>query len=352
MMVVIVMAAAIWGIGAVMGTPRRMRAMALGGLWLAVVLAHLVLPADHPLRLATGGDARGWLVLAGLVAVVMAYRAGLSRLRARAAPPAPAPVARGPGAPFHGDELTRYARHILLREIGGPGQRQIKDAKVLVVGAGGLGSASILYLAAGGVGVIGVIDGDVVEASNLQRQIIHTEARLGLPKVFSAAEAVAALNPHVVFRPYHRRLDDTNAAQLIADYDLVLDGCDNFDTRYLINRTCVALGKPLISAAMTPWEGQVSLYDPARGGPCYECVFPTRPAPGTVPSCAEAGVVAPLPGIIGSMMALEAVKEITGAGQGLRGRLLLHDALGGESRMIRTKPRPGCPVCGHLNPGP
>lgn len=247
--------------------------------------------------------------------------------------------------------LDRYARHILLREIGGPGQRRLKDARVLVIGAGGLGAPALLYLAAAGVGTIGVVDDDRVEISNLQRQIIHSDARIGMPKVFSAEVAVRALNPHVDFRPYHRRLDAASAAALIADYDLVLDGTDNFDTRYLVNRVCADLGKPLIAAAITQWEGQISLYDPARGAPCYRCVFPERPAPGLVPTCAEAGVAAPLPGVIGAMMAMEAVKEITGAGEGLRGRLIIHDALYAETRAITARRNPACPDCGGSHAG-
>ena len=237
----------------------------------------------------------------------------------------------------------------MLREIGGPGQRRLKDAKVLVIGAGGLGAPALLYLAASGVGTIGVIDDDVVETSNLQRQVIHTDARIGLPKVRSASEAMRALNPFIEVRPYQRRLDGTLAADLFADYDLILDGSDNFDTRYLANRTAVALGKPLIAAAITQWEGQISLYDPAGGGPCYECVFPVRPAPGAAPSCAEAGVAAPLPGVLGSLMALEAVKVLTGAGDGLRGRLMLFDGLHGENRSITLRKRADCPVCGQVH---
>jgi molybdopterin-synthase adenylyltransferase len=221
---------------------------------------------------------------------------------------------------------------------------------VLVVGAGGLGSPALLYLAAAGGGTIGVIDDDSVEGSNLQRQIIHTDDRIGMPKVQSATIAMRALNPFVELRPYQRRLDAETAAALVADYDLVLDGTDNFDTRYLVNRACAEAGKPLISAAITQWEGQISLYDPAHGGPCYECVFPERPQPGIVPTCAEAGVAAPLPGIIGAMMAMEAVKHITGAGEGLRGRLMIHDALYGETRVIGVKPRPDCPVCRSAQP--
>jgi molybdopterin/thiamine biosynthesis adenylyltransferase len=204
-----------------------------------------------------------------------------------------------------------------------------------------------MYLSASGVGTLGVIDADEVEASNLQRQIIHNDQRIGMPKVFSAEVAIKALNPFVTVHPYNRRLDETNAAALVADYDLVLDGSDNFDTRYLVNRVCVQAGKPLIAAAITQWEGQISLYDPAQGGPCYACVFPVRPADGMVPTCAEAGVAAPLPGILGAMMAMEAIKQITGAGEGLMGRLIIHDALYGETRSITVKSRADCEVCGH-----
>jgi molybdopterin/thiamine biosynthesis adenylyltransferase len=255
-------------------------------------------------------------------------------------------VATGPAAPFSEAELTRYARHIILREVGGPGQRKLKAARVLVVGAGGLGAPLLLYLAGAGVGTIGVIDDDEVDGTNLHRQIIHSDARIGMAKVFSAQEAMAALNPFVTIRPYRRRLTDEVAAELFADYDLILDGTDNFDTRYLVNRVAAKLGKPLIAAAITQWEGQISVYDPARGTPCYECIFPERPAPGLVPSCAEAGVIGPLPGVLGSMMAVEAIKAITGAGEGLRGRMLIYDALYAETRQITIRPRPGCAACG------
>ena len=311
--------------------------------WLAVLLVSHAPYMPPEVGDTVGGDFRGWFVLGVLAAVALAYRAVLGRLRGRVTPVA-APAARA-GA-FSPVELERYARHIMLREIGGPGQRRLKDARVLVVGAGGLGSPALLYLAASGVGVIGVIDGDVVEGSNLQRQIVHADARIGMPKVFSAEAGMKAVNPFIEVRPYHRRLDESLAADLVAEYDLVLDGTDNFDTRYLVNRICVAAGKPLISAAITQWEGQISLYDPARGGPCFECVFPVRPAAGLAPSCAEAGVAAPLPGIIGAMMAAEAIKHLVDAGAGLRGRLVIHDALYAEQRVIGISARPDCACCG------
>lgn len=343
MALVLTMAAALWGIGWTMGAPLRLRAGMIGALWAAVVLLHLILPMGHPLRAATGGEVRPWLALGVVAALILAYRAGLARLRGRAAAPVAEPDRKGP---FRPAELDRYARHIILREIGGPGQRRLKNARVLVVGAGGLGSPVLLYLAAAGVGRIGVIDDDVVDNSNLQRQVIHTDARIGMPKVQSALLAMQALNPFIEVRPYQRRLTPEIAADLIADHDLVLDGSDNFDTRYLVNRICAERGVPLIAAAITQWEGQLSLYHPAGGTPCYECVFPVRPAPGMVPSCAEAGVAAPLPGVIGSMMAMEAVKHLTGAGETLTGRLMIHDALYAETRVVNVRPRADCPVCG------
>ena len=339
MTLVFILAAGLWGLGIGLKLPHRLRWAMVGGLWLAVIGLHLALPAGHGLRLATGGDARVWAVLGGVGALIFGYRKLLGMLRKTTEPEVASQA-------FRPAELDRYARHILLREIGGPGQRRLKEARVLVIGAGGLGSPALLYLAASGVGTLGVIDDDLVEGSNLQRQIIHTDQRIGMAKVQSAMAAVTALNPFITVRPYQRRLTEEIAADLIADYDLILDGTDNFDTRYLVNRVCVGLGKPLISAAITQWEGQISLYHPAGGSPCYDCIFPVRPASGMVPSCAEAGVVSPLPGIIGSMMALEAVKHITGAGQGLAGRLLIYDALYAESRVIGIKRRDDCVICG------
>jgi len=347
MTLVLAMMAAVWGIGVWLKTPVGQRLAVITVIWVGVIIEQLVLPAGHPLRQATGGSAQVWLVLGGAVALVLAYRLGIVRLRDRAAPKAADLPA---GGAFRPAELDRYARHIMLREIGGPGQRRLKDASVLVVGAGGLGAPALLYLAAAGVGRIGVIDDDVVESSNLQRQVIHTDARLGMAKAQSAVMAIQALNPFVEARSYTRRLTPEIAADLFAGHDLILDGSDNFDTRELVNRVAVNLRKPLIAAALTQWEGQISLYDPARGGPCYACVFPQRPAPGLVPTCAEAGVAGPLPGVVGSMMALEAVKQITGAGEGLRGRLLLFDGLHGENRTISLRKRADCPVCGSLHP--
>ena len=334
------MIAVLWGTGIAMGAPKRARWIMVGILLAAVIVAHLVLPAGHPLRQATGGDARLWLLIVGFGAVVWAYAAILRAVKARARAGAPARADR-----YDDHELQRYARHIMLREVGGPGQAKLRAARVLVVGAGGLGSPALMYLAAGGVGTLGVIDDDTVDISNLQRQVLFGENDRGSPKVQIAERELLRQNPHIAVRPYHRRLTEEIASDLIADYDLVLDGSDNFDTRYLVNRTCVALGKPLIAAAMTQWEGQISLYDPNRGTPCYACVFPDRPAPGLVPTCAEAGVIGPLPGVMGSMMAVEALKALTGAGQDLGGRLLIYDALYADTRIMQASPRADCAVC-------
>lgn len=341
---VLFLMAGLWGLGWLMKTPIRARLVMIGLVYLAVVIAQLVLPAGTPLRVATGGDVRPWLVLGGVVALVVLYAWGLRRLRRMG--PDPTNTSAAPNGPFREAELNRYARHIVLRELGGAGQRKLKHAKVLVVGAGGLGSPVLMYLAAAGVGTIGVIDDDSVEGSNLQRQIIHRDRDIDTPKVFSAQAAMQALNPFVTVKPYHRRLTATLAEALFAEYDLIVDGSDNFDTRYLVNRAAVTTGKPLVSGAITQWEGQLSLYHPASGAPCYECVFPARPADGLAPSCAEAGVVAALPGLVGSQMAVEAIKEITGAGQSLRGRLVLHDTLYGENRSVIIAAQPDCPCCG------
>ena len=342
MIIVFVMAGVLWGMGMAMGAPKRARWTMIGILIGAVVLAQLVLPDGNPLREATGGDVRLWGLLLGFAAIGFGYRALLRMVRKRAEKP----VVAVPKVGFSDTELDRYARHIMLREVGGQGQKALSNAKVLVVGAGGLGSPALQYLAAAGVGTIGVIDDDVVDNANLQRQIIHTDARIGDPKVQSAADAMTAQNPFVTVRPYKRHLTAQDAAGIIGDYDLVLDGTDNFEARYLVNATCAALGKPLIAAALTQWEGQISLYDPALDAPCFACIFPDAPDPALVPSCAEAGVIGPLPGVVGSMMALEAVKEITGAGESLRGRLMIYDALYSQVRVMKAKRRPDCAVCG------
>ena len=351
MMLVLVLAAAIWGLGVWLKTPVQARLYMIGLLYVAVLFVQFALPDGHPLRESLGGTPGQWLVLGGLVAMVVLYRSVLVRVRGRAqaveAARAPSEAPRHSG-PFSEVELDRYARHIVLREVGGAGQKRLKDAKVLVVGAGGLGSPALLYLAAAGVGTIGVIDDDIVSLSNLQRQIIHTDASSGTPKVFSAQASMTALNPHVTVRPYQRRLTPEIAADLFADYDVILDGSDSFSTRQTVNAAAVETGTPLVAGAITQWEGQVTIYDPAGGAPCLACIFPEAPAPGLAPSCAEAGVIGALPGIIGSAMALEAIKLITGAGTPLRGAMLIWDGLDADARRLSIKRRAECPICGDI----
>ncbi|NKW71947.1 HesA/MoeB/ThiF family protein [Rhodobacteraceae bacterium R_SAG10] len=339
---VLAIAVGFWWLGHWLRAPFAARWLMIAILYVAVLSAYLVLGQSNAWLVALGGSLVEWLLLGGAIVLVLIYRRVLAILRTRARQRAP----QKSGGLFSPGEVERTARHIVLHEIGGAGQARLKRARVLVVGAGGLGSAALQYLAACGVGTIGVIDDDIVENSNLQRQVIHTDARIGMAKVFSAQAAMQAQNPQVSVRPYRRRLTDENARGIFEDYDLILDGTDNFETRYLVNRTCVALGKPLIAAAISQWEGQISTYHPASNGPCYQCVFPQAPALGLAPPCAEAGVLGPLPGVLGAMMAAEAVKELAQAGKSLCGRLMIYDALYGENRVISLKRDPDCAVCG------
>lgn len=242
-------------------------------------------------------------------------------------------------------ELLRYARHLALPEVGLEGQGRLKRARVLCVGAGGLGSPLALYLAAAGVGTIGIVDFDAVDESNLQRQILHGTKDIGRAKLDSAEDRLRDANPHVRVVKHANRLSSSNALEILGDYDVVVDGTDNFPTRYLVNDACVLLGKPNVYGSVFRWEGQVSVFA-TDGGPCYRCLFREPPPPGLVPNCAEGGVVGVLPGIIGSLQALEAIKLILGAGDALAGRLLIFDALGMEWREVALRRNPDCPVCG------
>ncbi|MEM9967172.1 MAG: molybdopterin-synthase adenylyltransferase MoeB [Pseudomonadota bacterium] len=345
MILVILIGLVIWVGGGFLGAPRDVRGLLLGLLYVAVLGIQIGFPETHPLRLVTGGSAAFWLILGSFFAVFLGYRQVILALRRKASPLQMHPPETALRK-LSETELNRYARHIVLREIGGAGQRALKDARVLVIGAGGLGSPAMQYLAGAGVGTIGVIDDDRVENANLQRQIIHNDAAIGMPKVFSAQHQLEAQNPFVQIKPYNRRLTADIAEDLIEEYDVVLDGSDNFDTRYLVNACCVSQRKPLVSGALSSWEGQLSVFDPARGAPCYACVFPKRPAAHLAPSCAEAGVLGPLPGVIGTMMAVETIKLITQAGVPAQGSLIIFDALNGETRKISITRRRDCPVCG------
>ena len=247
---------------------------------------------------------------------------------------------------FTEDEIARYSRHILLGEVGGTGQAKLRAARVLIVGAGGLGSPVLLYLAAAGVGTIGLIDDDRVELSNLQRQIAHTTDRVGVAKVRSAAAAAQAINPDCTIEAHETRLDATNAMSLIDGYDLVCDGSDNFPTRFLVADACALARRPLVSAAVLRFDGQLSVFKPHVGGPCYRCLHPAPPPPGLVPSCGEAGILGAVTGVMGTLQATEALKEILCIGDSLSGRLLIWDALSARMRTIRLPRDPACPLCG------
>ncbi|HZS75659.1 MAG TPA: molybdopterin-synthase adenylyltransferase MoeB [Ktedonobacteraceae bacterium] len=242
-------------------------------------------------------------------------------------------------------QSKRYSRHLLVPEVGEQGQFKLLDSKVLLIGAGGLGSPAALYLAAAGVGTIGIIDADVVEDSNLQRQIIHNTSRLGQYKAESARESIEALNPDVKVITYIERLDETNVARIIADYDVIIDGTDNFPTRYLLNDAAIIANKPVIHGSVFRFEGQLTVFKPHEG-PCYRCLYPEPPPPALAPSCAEAGVLGVLPGIIGLLQATEAIKLILGIGDPLVGRLMTYDALAGEFSELKLFRDPNCPACG------
>lgn len=250
------------------------------------------------------------------------------------------------GPAFTEDQVLRYSRHIILPYVGGEGQRKLMDAQVLCIGAGGLGSPATMYLAAAGVGTLGIVDFDRVDLTNLQRQFLHDTDDVGRLKVDSAAERLHDINPNVDVVKHNMVLTSDNALEVFADYDMVLDGSDNFPVRYLANDATQMLGKPLIYGSIYQFEGQASVFMPGQGTPCYRCLFPQPPPPGAVPSCSEAGVFGVLPGIVGSIQAVEAIKLIVGIGESLAGRLLLFDAMTMEFNEVRLRWNPDCPVCG------
>ncbi len=247
---------------------------------------------------------------------------------------------------FTEEQIERYSRHIILPEIGGVGQAKLLKSKVFVLGAGGLGSPALLYLAAAGVGTIGMADGDSVDLSNLQRQIIHDNERIGTPKVDSALKSIKALNPDVEVKTLHGRLGVDNIREVIREYDVLLDGSDNFPTRFLMNDAAFFEKKTLVSGSMFRFDGQISVFKPHDGLPCYRCLYPEPPPKGLVPSCGEAGVLGALAGVIGVLQAVEAIKEILSIGESLAGGLLIYDALGTSFRKVKVRKDPGCALCG------
>jgi adenylyltransferase/sulfurtransferase len=246
---------------------------------------------------------------------------------------------------FSHEEIARYSRHLIMPEVGMSGQRKLKAASVLIVGTGGLGSPLAMYLAAAGIGRIGLVDYDMVDISNLQRQVIHGTSSIGKPKLESAKARMQDINPHIQIDTYNIPLTSENALDILAPYDVIIDGTDNFPTRYLVNDACVILGKPNVYGSIFRFEGQASVFD-ARQGPCYRCLFPAPPPPGLVPSCAEGGVLGVLPGTIGAIQATETIKLILGIGEPLVGRLMLYDALSMSFEYVRLRKNPHCPVCG------
>ena len=249
---------------------------------------------------------------------------------------------------FTEEQIERYSRHIILPEVGAEGQSKLLESKVFMIGAGGLGSPVAYYLAAAGVGTIGMADADVVDMSNLQRQIIHNQDRVGMPKVESARETIQALNPDVNVKTYNYRIEADNVRDIIREYDLVIDGCDNFPTRFLVNDACYFEKKPLVSGAMFRFEGQVATFKPhqQKDAPCYRCLYPEPPPAGLVPSCSEAGILGALAGAVGTIQAVEAVKELLGIGDSLAGKLMVFDALRMEWKKLKLRKDPGCPLCG------
>jgi sulfur-carrier protein adenylyltransferase/sulfurtransferase len=250
-----------------------------------------------------------------------------------------------PAAELTVDEVRRYSRHLIIPDVGMTGQKRLKNAKVLCVGAGGLGSPALLYLAAAGVGTLGIVDFDVVDESNLQRQVIHGQSDIGRSKAESARDSIREINPYVNVIVHQERLDSDNAMQIFAGYDLIVDGTDNFATRYLVNDACVLLGKPYVWGSIYRFDGQASVFW-AEYGPCYRCLYPEPPPPGMVPSCAEGGVLGVLCASIGSIQVNEAIKLITGIGEPLAGRLMIYDALEMTYRSVKVRKDPECPVCG------
>ncbi len=251
-----------------------------------------------------------------------------------------------PDVQLTNEEISRYSRHLILPEVGMQGQKRLKQSSVLLIGTGGLGSPLALYLAAAGVGTLGLVDFDVVDESNLQRQIVHGTSTVGTPKTESARRRLEDLNPHIEITTYETQLTSHNALELMEPYDVIVDGTDNFPTRYLTNDACVLLGKPNVYGSIFRFEGQVTVFHPQEGGPCYRCLYPEPPPPGLVPSCAEGGVLGILPGVVGSLQATEVIKLLAGIGTPLIGRLMLYDALDMQFRELKVRHNPQCPVCG------
>jgi|TARA_Y100000287_G_scaffold5559_1_gene4519 molybdopterin/thiamine biosynthesis adenylyltransferase len=331
-----------WFLTGYLGMSRNSRLGIVFAMFLSILLSLLVLAETNSFSITMGGWAP-WATISFLVGLVFLFQLFIKILKNKSKDHKSNDNEKNDEFSEH--ELERYSRHIILKEIGGLGQRRIKDSSVLILGVGGLGSPVIQYLAASGVGTIGIIDDDKVSLSNLQRQVIYPTEQLGEQKVFSATEAIYKLNSNVNVRPYNRRLNAEIAEEIFSEYDVIVDGTDNFETRYIANAAATKTNKPLVSGALSQWEGQVSVFAPHQGGPCYACVFPKPPKEGAVLTCAEGGVFSPLPGVIGSFMAVETLKILTQSGSTLLGQMFIYDSLNGETRKIKTDRSINCPVC-------
>ena len=342
MMVFLLVGITVLVLDRIFNVTRRNNLVFLSLVFSIIFLIHLTVSVDHVLVKSTGGSLRNLIVSFILLLVIISYVFLLKKAKNIGKVKFEKDSTKNL---FNPEELNRYARHIVLKEIGGLGQKKLKNAKILVIGAGGLGSPVLQYLGAVGIGTIGVVDSDLVDNSNLQRQIIYTDKMIGDSKVFAASQAIRAQNPYTKVLAYNYLFNEQNADNLISNFDLIIDGTDNAQTRYLVNKTCVKLKKPLISGAISQWEGQVMVYTSTLASPCYQCVFPNISNTELAASCSETGVVGALPGVIGSIMAVEAIKLISGAGELLDGRLMIYDALHAETRIIKLNQDINCPVC-------
>ena len=343
MLKVLVFMALFTGVAVYFKLRKKIISIVLGLSFISILFLILVLPEGNVIKNYIGSSVIEWLILVTIMVFVGCYGFFLRAMRKNNLENTSNKLSNNE---MSETEIERYARHIILKEIGGQGQQKLRDSKVLVVGAGGLGNPVSMYLAGAGVGTIGIIDDDEVSLSNLQRQILYRDIDIGKSKVFSSQKNLLEINPYIIVKPYNRVLDINNAQNLISEYDLIVDGTDNIETRHLINLACVREKKPLISGAISQWEGQISLFDPSNSSPCYSCIFPKTDNDSMIQSCSEVGVLGSLPGVIGSIMAVEVVKEITGIGKSLRGFLLLYDALSCEIRKIKADKDVKCKICG------
>tara|TARA_B100001142_G_scaffold209438_1_gene207593 strand:+ start:182 stop:1225 length:1044 start_codon:yes stop_codon:yes gene_type:complete len=342
MLVILLIATIFVGVLAFLGVRKKIILKILLTSYIFIFLTIFFLPENNPVRLTLGVSLNEWIGISFVFLVILGYIVVLKKIKTRNIVKYPSNSSKKNMSDV---EIERYARHLVLKDIGGQGQQRLRNAKVLVVGAGGLGNPVSMYLAGAGIGTIGIIDNDVVSLSNLQRQILYREHDVGKSKVFATQKNILEINPHIEIKPYNRLLDSRNAQKLISEYDIIIDGSDNLKTRHLVNFACVKEKKPLISGAISQWEGQISLFDPSKNYPCYSCIFPESDKENLTRSCADVGVLSSLPGVIGSLMAVEAIKEITAVGDSLRGKLFLYDAMNCKTIKIEAERNKNCKVC-------